>query len=83
MKEGQGSSLTATTATISGKEGLRTCWTCERPFRSKNKRREFCSDHCRLLFWAVKVLVKEWKAGRANGLKDKIQKLEVKNGGRN
>jgi endogenous inhibitor of DNA gyrase (YacG/DUF329 family) len=75
MREGQGSSLTVATAAISAQGYCKPCLTCERPFKSKNKKREFCSDRCRLLFWAVSTLVKEWKAGKANGLRDIIQKL--------
>ena len=67
--------LTADTATISVKAMARYCKTCEREIKSGNSKKEFCHDRCRLLHWAVGKLVKEYKAGRANGLRSLIKEL--------
>jgi hypothetical protein len=68
-------SLTARGDTISSGSRVRHCTTCEREIKSKNSRKEFCSDRCRLLHWAVKVLIKEYTDGKLNGLRDLIQEL--------
>jgi hypothetical protein len=35
----------------------------------------FCSPRCRLLHWAAREMVKEYLAGRADGLRAIIEKL--------
>jgi len=55
-----------------------SCSTCGRKFRSKRRRkaeRAFCSPRCRLLFWAAGEILEEWKAGRADGLRDLVREL--------
>ena len=75
LKMADNPSLTAHTATISVKAMARYCKTCESEIKSRNSKREFCCDRCRLLHWAIKILVKEYKAGRASGLRGFIKEL--------
>lgn len=67
--------LTARTATTLSASRVRYCTTCTKEIKSKNPRKEFCSDRCRLLHWTISTLVREYKAGRADGLRDLIQEL--------
>jgi len=80
VKLPQNPSLTMYRETISGKTSWTTCKCCckfcEREFRALTQKREFCSSRCRLLFWAAGEIVKEFRAGRANGLKNLIQELK-------
>jgi len=56
-----------------------TCDTCLSSLLPLKRERHFCSDKCRLLHWALKEIIKEFKAGKANGLKGLIKELaEVK-----
>jgi len=73
MAENQ--TLTAELGMISSKVYIGLCQTCEGSFKPKKKGRIFCSDRCRLLHWAAATLVKEYKAGRINGLKSLLRKL--------
>ena len=67
--------LTARTATTSSGSRVRYCTTCTKEIKSKNLRKKFCSDKCRLLRWAVSILVEEYKDGKLNGLRDLIREL--------
>lgn len=73
MAENQ--ALTAGFQTISDKVYIELCQTCEGRFKRKKKRQKFCSDRCRLLFWAATTLIKEYKAGRINGLRSLLREL--------
>jgi len=75
MKKGRQGSKESVNATILSQRKGSFCQVCENPLTDKKSNSKFCSPRCRLLFWAVKVLVKEWKAGRVNGLREMIQKL--------
>lgn len=61
-----------------------TCETCKTEFRLPSQpelrfRKRFCSDHCRLLAWAARELLKAYQEGRADGLREIVTKLtEVK-----
>lgn len=44
-------------------------------YLGKGRRREFCSDRCRLLFWAIRKLLDVAREGRAPGLSDVISEL--------
>ena len=74
-KNKQNQLLTVHTSTNSNRPRERYCLCCEKELKSKNSRRKFCSDKCRLFFWAVSTLIKEFKAGRVNGLRHLIQEL--------
>lgn len=55
------------------------CSTCGLKFRSKRRRitdKAFCSDRCRLLYWAAGEIIREWKAGHAEGLRAVIEELK-------
>ena len=65
--------IATTSGSVRGRVGY--CLACESKLRSKNSRKEFCSDRCRLLHWAVRVLVKEYKNGKLNGLRALIQEM--------
>jgi len=72
-------SLTMGREAISQNRMLTTCKCCklcEREFRALTQKGEFCSSRCRLLFWAAGEIVKEFRTGRANGLKNLIQELK-------
>ena len=56
-------------------ESLNLCQVCRQNVKGKRKGKKFCSDRCRLLFWAASTLVKEYKAGNVNGLRDLIKEL--------
>ena len=72
--------LTRASATIAGDSGrkslLKHCLCCLAEFRPKNKRQGFCQDRCRLLYWAMGEIVKEYLAGRAAGLEPFIRRLK-------
>jgi len=55
----------------------KTCLVCEREFRPRKPWQTFCSARCRRLAWAVKELVREYLAGKANGLRDAIERLRT------
>jgi len=53
------------------------CFFCLNTIISTTQRRaptRFCSARHRLLFWALDEIVKEWQAGKAEGLREKIKK---------
>jgi len=52
------------------------CLCCERKYKALTQRGKFCSPSCRLLYWAAHRLIREYRAGRANGLKELIQELK-------
>jgi len=56
-----------------------TCKTCGAEFKPKSKagprKREFCSDSCRLLYWAGKRLLEVARAGQGSGLQKIITEL--------
>jgi endogenous inhibitor of DNA gyrase (YacG/DUF329 family) len=54
-----------------------TCKTCGAEFKSKSgpRKREFCSDRCRLLHWAAREVIKAFRAGQAKGLQGIIAEL--------
>jgi endogenous inhibitor of DNA gyrase (YacG/DUF329 family) len=54
------------------------CSTCGAEFESKARKKTdnaFCSPRCRLLFWTAGQILMEWKAGRADGLREIIREL--------
>jgi hypothetical protein len=46
----------------------KTCGAEFKPNKSGPRKREFCSDSCRLLYWAGKRLLEAARAGKADGL---------------
>jgi hypothetical protein len=59
---------------------LNLCRTCGAEFKSKFKpgskrKQEFCSPRCRLLRWAIKEILKVYRAGQADGLKPILGEL--------
>jgi hypothetical protein len=59
-----------------------TCKVCKAKLGPKNvgkgRRREFCSDRCRLLFWAARKLLDAVRAGHAPGLSEIFRELRTK-----
>jgi predicted RNA-binding protein YlxR (DUF448 family) len=55
-----------------------TCKVCLTKFKPKPSlnKREFCSDRCRLLFWAMNQIVKASHDGRASGLQELIAGIQ-------
>ncbi len=54
------------------------CEICLKPIKKKrgcNVAKRFCSDHCRLVHWAARKTVKEYKDGKADGLRNFIEEL--------
>jgi hypothetical protein len=55
------------------------CSTCEALFRPRKRNksgRVFCSARCRLLFWTAGALLKAYRAGCADGLREVIEELK-------
>jgi endogenous inhibitor of DNA gyrase (YacG/DUF329 family) len=52
-----------------------SCPVCLSSFSRKKHNQEFCSDKCRITSWAAHRFLKEFKAGKADGLKNIIQEL--------
>jgi endogenous inhibitor of DNA gyrase (YacG/DUF329 family) len=60
-----------------GRSRADRCKTCLTKFKAKSgaKKREFCSDRCRLRHWAAKEVVKAFSTGQAQGLRGIIAEL--------
>lgn len=71
---GQNPIVNAPRAKISGKseakDGHSTnpCLCCQRKYRTSRLKQKFCSNRCRLLYWAAGEIAKQFQAGKANGL---------------
>jgi len=52
-----------------------TCLFCEKRLPPGNHRRKFCSEKCRLLYWAAGEILKAYRAGKADGLRGIIKEL--------
>lgn len=52
------------------KKQLGTCSCCLRKYRIKRLEQKFCSNRCRLLYWAATEIVSELNAGNAAGLQE-------------
>ena len=55
--------------------GAGSCASCLGPIGRKRRGKRFCSDRCRLLFWAVLRIQKALAAGEVDGLRAEIRKL--------
>ena len=83
LEEAQNPLVNARRATISGQpmstSGLarakRLCAFCKKPFAVAGIKQKFCSNRCRLLFWAAGEIVREFQAGNADGLKETVKKI--------
>ena len=51
------------------------CACCLVELHAKKPDQRFCSSRCRLLYWAAGALLGAFRAGRADGLKDRIREL--------
>lgn len=51
------------------------CLCCESPLEGNNSRKKFCCGKCRMFYWIMEEIIKEFKAGRANGLRGLIKEL--------
>jgi len=56
-------------------KSLLSCPVCLSSFSRKKHNQEFCSDKCRITSWAAHRFLKEFKAGKADGLRKLIQEL--------
>jgi len=54
-----------------------SCPVCLSSFKPKKHNQHFCRDDCRITSWAAHRFLKEFKAGRADGLKELIQELST------
>jgi hypothetical protein len=52
-----------------------SCLCCESALGNGNPRKRFCRGKCRILYWAIQEIIKEFKAGKANGLREFIKEL--------
>ena len=52
-----------------------SCPVCLSSFRRKKHNQKVCSEKCRITSWAANRFLKEFKAGRANGLRELIKEL--------
>jgi hypothetical protein len=52
-----------------------SCPVCLSSFSRKKHNQHFCSDECRITSWAAHRFLENFKAGKANGLKNIIQEL--------
>jgi endogenous inhibitor of DNA gyrase (YacG/DUF329 family) len=53
----------------------RACSCCGKEFCVIRPKQRFCSSRCRLLYWAAGEIVKEYRAGNAQGLRKIIGNL--------
>jgi hypothetical protein len=58
------------------KDILVPCACCLKLFRPYRRSQLFCGARCRLLHWSVSEVVEELNAGRAEGLRDLIERLK-------
>jgi hypothetical protein len=56
-------------------KSLLFCPVCLSSFRPKKHNQKVCSEKCRITSWAANRFLKEFKAGKADGLKNIIQEL--------
>jgi len=56
--------------------GKRSCLCCRKSFAIIRPRKKFCSNRCRLLYWAAKEIQKEYSAGNASGLRDVLERMK-------
>ena len=52
-----------------------TCDVCLKRYKAYRGSQRFCSSRCRLLNWAVEALAAALKEGKAEGLRESINKL--------
>lgn len=55
--------------------GLKACSCCAKEFQALHSRQKFCSNRCRLLYWAARKVVEEHLAGNAPGIREILGKL--------
>jgi len=48
------------------------CWRTMSKIRPKQK---FCSSRCRLLYWATGEILREYRAGNADGLRKMLKRI--------
>jgi endogenous inhibitor of DNA gyrase (YacG/DUF329 family) len=53
------------------------CHSCLKRFKRKRRDQAFCCQRCRLLAWWADELTKAVAAGKADGLKAKLQTLRI------
>lgn len=53
----------------------RACLSCQRNFDQTRPKQKFCSNRCRLLYWAAREIMREYSAGNAAGLRELIDKI--------
>lgn len=70
--------LTPHGATISGDSTAcppLSCACCKGELGPGKAGRKFCKPRCRLLYWAMGQIVKEYEVGNADGLKEFIERI--------
>ena len=53
----------------------RPCLSCQKNFSQIRPKQKFCSNRCRLLYWAAREIIREYSAGNAAGLREMIEKI--------
>jgi len=53
----------------------RLCLSCQKKFDQIRPKQKFCSNRCRLLYWAAREIIREYSAGNAAGLREMIEKI--------
>jgi hypothetical protein len=56
--------------------GKGSCLCCYKNFAIIRPRQKFCSNRCRLLYWAAREIQREYSVGNASGLRDVFEKLK-------
>jgi endogenous inhibitor of DNA gyrase (YacG/DUF329 family) len=55
--------------------GIKACTCCAKDFQVLHPRQKFCSNRCRLLYWAASKIVTKYLAGDVPGLEGILRKL--------
>jgi len=76
--------VNARSGTISGKSESKAafsrrkpCQCCGKSYTAIRPKQRFCSNRCRLLYWAANEVVQEYLAGNADGLGELLRKLKL------
>lgn len=83
LKEAQNPRVNARRATFTdsaiprpgSKRAKPACAFCKSKFPITRIKQKFCSNRCRLLFWAAGEIIKEFQVGKAEGMREAVKKF--------
>jgi endogenous inhibitor of DNA gyrase (YacG/DUF329 family) len=55
----------------------KACLYCCKDFTVVMPRQRFCSNRCRLLYWAAGEIMNDYRSGRAKGLREVVKRLKL------